>query len=173
MSDSAFSLILFVKEDGLKIPEFPFSPDAILGNYSFNFLNFNKEDKEPVYFNSINSSDITGEEHLMKLVAFAAQPSNHFIFTVHPNAVLIPLYRWYLFNSGYNSNFIDVELQRLSRRVIDLCDSFYKPSILTLEKRKDFSSEDVCRWIKQKEVIYTLSGKDRCIAVMQDLCHRL
>ena len=186
MSKNKHAIILFTKDNNNSlygVSEFPFTPEEIWDKgYSFNFINYIGDaspdtsvmDAQAKYVH-VPFSDIKNTNQIMDLVATAIHAEDmqdKLIYSVHPNSILLPLYRWFLIKSGMDSSYIDICMQKLSRRVIDICEAFYKPTILSLERRQSFNCNNISFWFDDK-VNTDTGGKDRCLNVIKYLCHRL
>lgn len=60
-------------------------------------------------------------------------------YAVHPRSLLIPMYKWHLM-SRTDLSPVDVskKVDMLMNRTSDLCEAFYRPSIITYEQRSGF-----------------------------------
>lgn len=91
--------------------------------------------------------------------------------SAHPSATLFTLLRWYLLRTyGYDDQ--NLTLQRLQNKSIDICESFYKPAILSLPRRESFSCSDIMRWMGLP-YDYTVSQDINCHRAISYLCQRL
>jgi hypothetical protein len=186
MTNNKHAIILFLKDGISPSPnssDFPFTPEEIWNDgYSFNFINYINEpcadiarmdaEAECVYVPHI---EIKSPEQIMNIVASAINAKDmqdKLIYTVHPNSILLPLYRWFLIKEGMSTSYIDVTIQKLSRRVVDLCEAFYKPTILSLERRQSFSCDNISFWLSTDKNVST-SNKEKCLNVIKYLCHKL
>lgn len=180
MFNRSYSIVAFLKEtdDGVS---FPFLPEQIWDEgYSLHCINYNSygplldemdKNSETIHIPSYDIMKYGGVASVVASVIHSEGMDQRTIFTVHPNNVLFPIYKWYLMKHGTPMSSIDQYLQRLSRVTIDICEAFHKPTILTLDRRQNFSYKTVARWLDIAPK--TDSKLDHCLSTLKYLCHRL
>lgn len=68
------------------------------------------------------------------------------IFTPHPRSLLLRLYSWELHKRGHGDGAeISQTLNALQGKVVDMCELFNWPAVLTYEARTSFSLAVACR----------------------------
>lgn len=180
MLNQNYSIVAFLKEtvDGVC---FPFLPEQI-GNecydiYCINYDTFSpdtaKMDQDSKLIR-IAHQDITKHGGVATIVASLIHSEGmdqRRIFTVHPNNVLLPIYKWYLMKHGTAVFDIERRIQHLSRTTIDICEAFHKPTILTLDRRQNFNYRTMADWLDIQPK--TECKIDHCLSTLKYICHRL
>jgi len=181
MFDQNFSIIAFLKEtdDGVN---FPFLPEQIWDDsYDIYCINCIASSPTTVPCTSacdetihIPSYDVVKHGGVANIVASLIHSEGRGmsrIFTVHPNNVLLPIYRWYLLKHGAAISSVDEYVQRLSRATIDICEAFHKPTILTLDRRQNFNYKTIVRWLELNPE--GASKKEQCLSTLKHICQKL
>lgn len=180
MFNNIYSIVAFLKEtdDGVS---FPFLPEQIYDEgYSLYCINYNSyspsledmdKSSEIFHIPAFDMLKYGGVASVVASVIHSEGMDQRRIFTVHPNNVLLPIYKWYLLKHGTSMSSIDQQLQRLSRVTTDICEAFHKPTILTLDRRQNFNYKTVERWLDLSP--NTESKLDHCLSTLKYLCHRL
>jgi hypothetical protein len=175
------SIIVFLKEDGNGV-RFPFSPEQVWDE-AFSLHCISYKDSYPLtetmdaeaQYQCARSFEIAKRGGLLQLVAdviHAPENQNNIIYTVHPNNILLPLYKWYLMRQNVTMSSLDTYIQRLSRITVDICEVFHKPMVLTLDRRQNFNYETVARWMDIPKDS-ALSEEENCLKVLKYICHKL
>lgn len=181
MANRPFSIMVFARE-GFKLNteqiehnkevKFPFVPDEIWnGKYSFHLFNVGGGTTNRLDISHEDLASHSGVSNVVASILNSEGMRDRYIFTVHPNNLLLPLYRWYLLKNKTPIQLIDQEMQMLSRRTIDICEAFHKPTILTLDRRENFNYRTIARWLD-----IPVAGEqsvDECLNVLSELCQRL
>ena len=137
---------------------FPMHPDLVLENrcafYYLDYtgsscLSYEQAIKEfKVYRLGFEDyKDINGL--LDAVVGVMSQEDNRPIYSVHPAANILLIYKWAVIRM-LKHKVDDYIISSLQRRCVDLCESFYKPMILSLERRESFNCNIVAKWLDLK-----------------------
>lgn len=170
---SAFRIVFFAYADETDpmFCKFPSQPDEILNKKCVLVCSdycegqFSTRVFDQKYFNDTSS--------LLNLVSFLLAENtvcNKKIYSVHPNSVLLPLYRWAFIR---NANAEPLNMAFISRNIYDLCELFFKPTILTVERRFAFSCSTVQNWLNFSTCSFNDNVIDNSVSVLQNLCLRL
>jgi hypothetical protein len=181
MFNQTYSIIAFLKEtdDGVS---FPFLPEQIWDEaYDIYCINCNAPTPvvttcggncdETIHIPSYDIIKHGGVSSILASLIHAEGMERRRIFTVHPNNILLPIYKWYLLKHGTNISSVDEYVQRLSRVTVDICEAFHKPTILTLDRRQNFNYKTIARWLDltpQGE-----SKTEQCLSTLKYICQRL
>jgi hypothetical protein len=181
MFNQNYSIIVFLKEtdDGVS---FPFLPEQIWDeSYDIYCVNCNTPSPvastcdgicdEIVHIPSYEITKNGGVSNIIASLIHSEGMDNRRIFTVHPNNVLLPIYKWYLLKHGNNISSTDQYVQRLSRVTADICEAFHKPTILTLDRRQNFNYKTIARWLDFKP--QGVSKTEQCLSTLKYICQRL
>lgn len=152
MKNKGFRIIFFLTHKS-KCCHFPATPDEIIKEEcSLNVIDYNGEivtdaKNDPFTIQTFEYKNYKDANGLLNHVAaVVSNGDDRTIFSVHPNATLITLYRWALLkNIGYEPSAS--VLHMLQRRCVDICESFYRPTVLSLERRNNFSCKDIQTWL--------------------------
>jgi hypothetical protein len=177
MFNNNYTIIAFLKEtdDGVS---FPFLPEQIWDeSYDIHCLSCTasiptaSNCEEKIFIPSYEISKHGGILNIVASIIHAEGKETHRIFTVHPNNIIIPMYRWYLLKHGTPISSVDEYVQRLSRMTVDICEAFHKPTILTLDRRQNFNYTTIARWLDfQPE---GTSRIEHCLSTLKHLCQKL
>jgi hypothetical protein len=180
MLNQNYSIIAFLKEtdDGVS---FPFLPEQIWDDcYDIYCINYDTigPDTEKMDAAStvihIPACDVDKQGNIADILASLIHSDGmdqRKVFTVHPNNILLPIYKWYLLRHGVTMFNVEQFVQRLSRVTVDICDAFHKPAILTLDRRQNFNYKTIARWLNFNPEGTT--KKDQCLSTLRYICHRL
>lgn len=181
MFNQKHSVILFCKDQGTDV-SFPSTPEEIIrGDCCLSVSHYNTVSPDTSAMESsadhvfMSWQDIFANGGLKSVVASTLHHPNtdsNRIYTVHPNNVLLPIYRWYLIAHGMPINVVDQYVQSVARRAVDICEAFNKPAILTIDRRQNFNYKTVAQWL-DIPTDGKLSAIENCISVIKNLCHRL
>lgn len=174
MFNQNYSIIVFLKENGDGV-SFPFLPEQIWDEgYDIYCINCNTVSTVASTYDEtihIPSHEVVKHGGVTNIVASLIHSDNmerRRVFTVHPNNILLPIYRWYLLKHGTAISSVDEYVQRLSRLTVDICEAFHKPTILTLDRRQNFNYKTIARWLDfspQGE-----SKTDQCLSTLKHIC---
>lgn len=146
-----YRIIFFISTTPDKILVFPMSTAEILKyQCSINVLDYN--DGVPVYRQITYNDYGSNSQGLMGAVwslLEEADKEQHLIYSVHPGSTLLNLYRWSIMRSGtpiYAPNG-GALIKRMQNKCVDLCDAFYAPSILSLDRRASFHISEIQQWL--------------------------
>lgn len=144
--------IIFFSVEGEECAAFPMSPaDIIQRKCSMNILDYNgdrdcvKPELKTIYFTDYK--DELGLQATVVTELLAPAHKDKLIYSVHPNATLLLLLRWYLIRHGAPNSTIETCLLNFQRTCVDICENFYKPTILSLERRSQFNCGEIRRWL--------------------------
>jgi len=181
MFNQNYSIIVFLKENGDGV-SFPFLPEQIWDEgYDIYCINCNTA--SPVANTCVGNCDETihipsceiakhgGVANIIASLIHSDNMERRRIFTIHPNNILLPIYRWYLLKHGTAISSVDEYVQRLSRVTVDICEAFHKPTILTLDRRQNFNYKTIARWLDltpQGE-----SKTEQCLSTLKYICQSL
>lgn len=179
MMNQSHSILVFLKED-LDGVHFPFYPEQVWDeSYSFHCISYGHRSPLTDEMDKLAKYDVINYYDMYKFggvagavasVIHSPDVGNNTIYTVHPNSVLLPIYRWYLMKNGLASYAINQQMQSISRRVVDICEAFHKPMVLTLDRRQSFNYRTIQRWME-------LPGGDtplnNCLESLKYICHKL
>jgi hypothetical protein len=181
MFNQNYSIIAFVKETDGGV-SFPFLPEQIWDE-SYDIYCINCDTASPIASTCAGNCDETihissyeiakhgGVANIIASLIHSDNMERRRIFTVHPNNILLPIYRWYLLKHGTAISSVDEYVQRLSRVTVDICEAFHKPTILTLDRRQNFNYKTIARWLDltpQGE-----SKTEQCLSTLKYICQRL
>jgi hypothetical protein len=181
MFNQNYSIIAFLKETDAGV-SFPFLPEQIWDE-SYNIYCINCHTASPIASACDGDCDETihipsyhvakhgGVSNVIASLIHAEGMEGRRIFTVHPNNILLPIYRWYLLKHGTAISSVDAYVQRLSRVTVDICEAFHKPTILTLDRRQNFNYKTIVRWLDLKPE--GSSKTDQCLSTLKYICQRL
>jgi hypothetical protein len=176
------AIIAFISNPVLSSNIFPSTPDEIIGNgCSINCISYTGCDPRTEVLDAnaeevfIPYYDLKTNSHLVNIIGSVLHMPcmlNRVIYSVHPTAVLLPLYKWYLMKNGMPIDDINNQVNHFSRRTVDICEAFHKPAILTLDRRKNFSHLDIAKWF---DINFDKDSDDRlnCLKALKYICHRL
>lgn len=180
MFNQNHSIVAFLKEtsDGVS---FPFLPEQICDDgYDIYFINYDTfspntdvMDQESklirIPYNDIEKYG--GVANIVASMIHSEGREQRRLFTIHPNNVLLPIYKWYLLSHGTDISSVDQNVQRLSRLTVDICEAFHKPTILTLDRRQNFNYKTIARWMNLS--LKPGAEIDNCLSTLRYICHRL
>lgn len=178
MITGGFRTIILLPEKG-PLCAFPTTPDDVLAKectiHIFKFSGSSPtgtaESHQIVKFSDYKTA--TELEHYIASALYEPEGSKYAgtpVFSVHANAVLLTLYRWYLIRNGSPAVTINYTMGMYKSRCVDICEAFYSPTILSLERRSSFSYLDVVKWLGLLE---TDNPEDDCLSALNHLCHSL
>jgi hypothetical protein len=175
-TNNEINIIVFLPKNNAEC-RFPASPDEVLKfmcsihivNYaSVEALKSDTVTKHLVY----DFDDYRDERGLLDVIATHVTMKGSVIFSVHPKAVLLTLYRWaYMRNAKVAPN--TTVMQLLKNRCVDLCEEFYNPTILSLEKREAFSCFTMAKWLHANVKDFDCTKEEDCIKIIKSLCQIL
>lgn len=175
MNEKGFKIVVFLTQHP-ECCKFPFTPEEVFDkSCTLNIIDYdgNKltKDENPFSLITYTVDDYKNEDGLLNYVTgILSKDDRKPIFSVHPNAVLLPLYKWALMkNLDYP---VDQYVSHVQRKCIDICEAFYRPTILSLERRINFSCLDIQRWIGP-ELNNKQTSNENCFETLKKLCLKL
>lgn len=168
-----FTLIYFADAAG----KFAFCPNDLINESGFKLYCFKckLENAQLVYEDVINGEDLhSSTTSIMDKITFIlseAYKSGETVYTVHSLCVLLEIYKLALLKN-IGKTIADELVHRIKNRVIDICEAFHSPSILSIDRRKDFSCETIRKWMDF--CVPVELGPSFCNAViLKELCRKL
>lgn len=171
-----YRIIFFAVEDE-ECAAFPMSPAEIIQRKcSLNILDYHgdrdcvKPELKTIYFSDYK--DEIGLQAAVVSELFSPEHKDKIIYSVHPSSTLLTLLRWYLLRNGAPNSTIETCLLNFQRTCVDICENFYKPTILSLERRSQFNCGEIRRWLG---LPYDplISTNLNCASAIDYLCLRL
>jgi hypothetical protein len=172
MIDKGFKIIVFLTQHP-ECCKFPFTPEEVFDkSCTLNVIDYNGANtKDPFTIETYTHLDYKDENGLLNYVTgILSKDDRKTIFSVHPNAVLLPLYKWALMKNMDCS--VDQYVNHVQRKCIDICEAFYRPTILSLDRRINFNCSDIQRWVGPA-VNDKLTPNDNCFETLKKLCLKL
>lgn len=126
---------------------FPLCPeDIIRTGCAMHVIFYDEQGQRSILF--VGPSEIDSPEKLENKIVevlTSEYAANKIIYSVHPVPTLLCPLRWALLRNGLRA--VDNYVNSFNHRCVDLCAEFYKPSILSLERRASFSCADIKKWL--------------------------
>ncbi len=169
-----FRIVFFActaTERGKLYCEFPTQPDEVLNKKcAFVCSDFNTNQQfDTRIFDHKYLKDETSLLNLVSFIMSEQTECNRRIYSVHSNAVLLPLYRWGFMRNAGNE---PANMELVSRNTFDLCEAFFKPTILPLDRRFSFNCSIIQKWFNFDFPILE-DQIHNSVLVLQNLCLRL
>ncbi len=147
---------------------FPMHPDLVIERgCALYVLNYTPGAEEEFQLHRMGAEEYKNIEGLYDaLLGVVSAQDPRVIYSVHPNANILLMYKWAI---GSRIDMFNARvIEHLSKRqCVDLCEEFYKPMILALEKRENFNCDLVAKWLN-----FEFKGPDvdRYLNTIKRLC---